>query len=246
MAGPPAPAEPDGSAALGGAASPPDRPEPTATGAPARASGSAGSWLARLTRRAARLAVLYAVLATLSLAGGLAVVAIAGEYGYQPNRDAAAWAGRTPRYGESATCRSCHGAEASLILAASHAEVSCETCHGPLEGHALAPTATTVELPVTAGGEPICLTCHEAVIGRPLTFPVISSVTHYPRPACSVCHDPHQPIAVAPPEIRHPLDGLPDCIVCHRPDGIRPMPAEHPTWDGDCRACHRSTQAVGG
>lgn len=192
-----------------------------------------------------RLALLYALLAAISVAGGLAVVAIAAEYGYQPNRNAVTWAALTPRYAEDGTCASCHVPEANLVLAASHAEVSCETCHGPLEGHALAPTAAVVELPEAGSDEPICLTCHEAVIGRPATFPMISSVTHYPLPACTVCHEPHRPITTPPPDIRHSLDRLPDCVVCHRPDGIRPIPAEHPTWDGDCRACHRSAQALG-
>lgn len=191
------------------------------------------------------MAIIYALLAGISLVGGLAVVAIAAEYGYQPNRDTSTWASLSPRFAESPVCAACHEHEAGFVAAAPHAAVSCETCHGPLEEHALAPTATVVELPEAGADEPICLTCHEAVIGRPLTFPVISSVTHYPLPACTVCHDPHTPITVAPPDIRHSLDRLPECTVCHRPDGIRPMPAEHPTWDGDCRACHRSAQALG-
>jgi hypothetical protein len=185
-------------------------------------------------------------LAAISLIGGLAVVAIAAEYTYQPNRDTAAWVGLAPRYAEDGTCAACHDREASLIQAASsHVDVSCETCHGPLQGHALAPRAASVALPGEGGDEPICLTCHEAVYGRPSSFPVVSSVTHFPLPACTVCHDPHQPVTTPPPDIRHSLDRLPACTVCHRPDGIRPMPEQHPTWDGDCRACHRSAQALG-
>lgn len=250
MAGPPAAAQPEGVAEFDVAepgASPtlPDRPPRDLLGPIGRFVGAARAWVGRLTRRAVRLGVVYGLLAAISLAGGLAVVAIAAEYGYQPNRDTAAWAGLTIRYAENGTCASCHEPEASLIEVAAHAAVSCETCHGPLEGHALAPTAAPVELPAAAGDEPICLSCHEAVIGRPLTFPMVSSVTHFPLPACAVCHDPHEPAAIPPPDIRHSLDRLPACTVCHRADGIRPMPEQHPTWDGDCRACHRSAQALG-
>lgn len=210
--------------------------------------------LAALTRRAVRLGVVYALLAGVSLAGGLAVVAIAAEYGYQPNRDTAAWAGRPPAYALTATCGSCHEPEAARNAAAAHATVNCQACHGPLEGHdgteaAVAPgeaVAAGVELgPAREAGEPICLTCHEATIGRPMDFPVVSSVTHFPLPTCTVCHEPHEPVTFAPPDIRHPLDGLPACGVCHRADGIRPLPAQHPAWNGDCRACHRSAQPLG-
>lgn len=215
---------------------------------------SGAAHLASFGQRALRLAFLYALLAAVSLAGGFAVVAIAAEYGYQPNRDTAAWAGRPPAYTAAGGCAACHEPEAARNAVAAHAAVNCQACHGPLEGHdgteaAVAPgeaVAAGVELgPAREAGEPICLTCHEAAIGRPMDFPVVSSVTHFPLPTCTVCHDPHEPVTLAPPDIRHPLDRLPACGVCHRADGIRPMPAQHPAWNGDCRACHRSAQPLG-
>lgn len=239
---PPAPLEPDG------IAGPPPPPEPRRR-RPIAALGDrirAGlGWAGRLTGRGARFVLLYALLAAISVAGGLAVVAIAAEYGYQPNRDTAAWAGLTPHFSEREACAGCHEPQAVAIEASDHGAVNCETCHGPLDDHVLAPTAEAVTLPGAVSGEPICLTCHEAVIGRPEAFPVVSSVTHFPLPRCTVCHDPHEPAAIPPPDIRHSLDRLPECTVCHQPDGIRPLPAGHPTWDGDCRACHRSAQALG-
>jgi len=239
---PPAPLEPDGSA---GPPAPSEPRRPRLLAALGSAIRAGRDWLGRLARRAARFALVYGLLAAISVAGGLVVVAIAAEYGYQPNRDTTAWAALEPRFADREACIGCHGAQGAGVDADAHAAVSCETCHGPLDDHALAPTAAAVTLPGEASGEPICLTCHEAVIGRPAAFPVVSSVTHFPLPRCTVCHDPHTPAAIPPPDIRHSLDRLPECTVCHRPDGIRPVPAEHPTWDGDCRACHRSAQALG-
>ncbi len=214
-----------------------------------------------MARRAVRAVIVYGLLAALSLAGGAALVAVASEYGYHPNRDTAVWAAREPAYAIVGSCRRCHEPEANANAAAVHAGVSCQACHGPLAGHDGTETAVVEDAPgaepaegvATGGlvgaareaGEPVCLTCHEAAIGRPAEFPVVSSVTHGPVPPCTACHAAHDPSPQVPPDILHPLDRLPECSVCHRADGIRPLPARHPTWEGDCRACHRSAQPLG-
>ena len=84
MALPPAPLEPDGSA---GPPAPSEPRRPRLLAALGSAIRAGRDWLGRLARRAARFALVYGLLAAISVAGGLVVVAIAAEYGYQPNRD---------------------------------------------------------------------------------------------------------------------------------------------------------------
>ncbi|MBI3750458.1 MAG: hypothetical protein HY263_02220 [Chloroflexi bacterium] len=206
-------------------------------------------------RRLVRWAVPLAILAVLGLGVGGAVAVTYGQFGAHPGRNATTWAIRPAAFEGTASCAVCHPDQATSWAAARHGGISCESCHGPLAGHpaanpspellaperSAAPVAATGLLAGVDTSAPtaLCLTCHEAIVGRPLGFPVIVPSSHFTGPSCVACHDPHAVTAPTPPIIRHPLIGLPECTVCHNPTGMRPLPPAHPTWSGSCLACHR-------
>jgi hypothetical protein len=217
---------------------------------------------------AVRRTVPLAILAVLGFGAGATVAIVYGQFGSHPGRSADAWAARPAAFTGGASCVACHPEQATAHAASHHAGVDCESCHGPLDGHPavnptpllLTPASSPEAQPVAAAGGPrtgtgglllgsavvdtsapsaLCLTCHQAVFGRPLGFPAIDPATHYTGPACVACHDPHTAIAAQPPIVRHPLAGLPECTTCHSPRGMRPLPSAHPVWSGSCLACHK-------
>lgn len=205
--------------------------------------------LARLRAAADRLVRIllkYAVVAAVSLAAGLVVVALYSEYGYHPARNTARWAIQPIRFAAAASCTACHDGQVTAIAQRSHAAVDCQACHGPLADHARQASISLVAAAEAPPASPAaCLTCHERVTGRPATFPMVTAVAHFGGAPCLLCHDPHTTVALAPPPVLHPLDRLPDCLSCHGPDGLRPMPELHPVWpDGDCLSCHRRPETA--
>ena len=190
--------------------------------------------------RVVRQLVILALVAGMSLAAGLFVVMLANEYGYHPVRNAATWASQPVQFALGGECAGCHPSEAAAISQRNHATIGCQTCHGPLAEHARTGRVALASTTGATSAEPAtCVACHEAVLGRPLDFPVVTTLTHFGGSPCVLCHDPHATVALAPPPVRHALDQLPDCLVCHGPSGLRPMPEQHPVWpDGDCLGCH--------
>ena len=210
--------------------------------------------------RASRRTVLLGAIAVFAFGAGATIAILYGQFGFQPGRNADAWASRQPQFVGATSCAACHADKAATWAAAAHAGVTCESCHGPLVGHPSAgpsnqaaspaplavislPGSSTPRLSRDAQVIGLCLTCHEAVAGRPLGFPAIDPASHFSGPACVVCHDPHTAAAPHPPQILHPLAGLPECTVCHNPTGLRPLPDGHPAWVGDCRTCHTPVQS---
>jgi hypothetical protein len=85
----------------------------------------------------------------------------------------------------------------------------------------------------------ICLTCHEATTGRPGDVHQVDPELHYSGSLCLRCHDPHAVLAVAPPNVTHPLEQLPPCITCHAPNGLTKLPSGHElVKDSVCLSCH--------
>jgi hypothetical protein len=221
----------------------------------ARRIAAAIARLGLASRRALRAGIILGVIGGASLAAGVLASTFYGQFGYHPGRDADAWASRAPAFVGPASCAACHAAEATTWASAAHQGVTCESCHGPLAGHpaaSLEPVGSAAPVPLlslderssvglaSSGTVGLCLTCHQAVVGRPSGFPTIDLATHFIGPDCTVCHDPHSAVAPQPPAILHTLDGLPECTVCHSPGGMRPLPAAHPAWSGSCLACHRA------
>lgn len=244
-----------------------DLPEPGVGAPPTRPAGrtrtalaAAGRRLRSVTARATRWVGLHALVAALSVGAGLLVVALATEYGYHPVRNTTAWANQPFEYAVGGACAQCHEPQLAAAAKGGHEGVRCESCHGPREAHIVVQQAAASSGPATPapGGSPVavgsdvvessgwdpgssaaCLACHEAVLGKPRTFPMISAATHFGTAACALCHDPHTTTALAPPIVRHELAGLPECLTCHGAGKIRAMSEAHPVVTGlDCLACH--------
>jgi hypothetical protein len=185
-----------------------------------------------------KAAALVAVLSVVLWAGVGATFGAYDLFGFHPDKTTASWAGLTPRYASEALCQKCHPAEFTEVTTSLHHGVACDSCHGPLLSHALAASGTSPMVARPSGD--ICLTCHQRIVGRPLDFPQIDATIHYPAAgSCLQCHDAHTTVAVHPPVVLHPLTDLPNCIVCHGPQGLDPYPATHrESTDEICLGCH--------
>lgn len=224
----------------------------------AMAGARAASVLSAVRRRrpSSRAGLVKGIAAGTALLAGLAVAVLVlgaafslfyAEYGFHPQENARSWAALTPAYADAAVCQRCHQPEYTPWVASRHRTVVCESCHGPLAGHAAetspdAPPGSVVLARVPDG---ICVTCHARVVGRPLAFPQVDLATHYAGASCLWCHDPHDATAVRPPDIPHSLDRLPACVTCHVPGGLKPVPVGHvESSDAVCRTCHLRPAAL--
>jgi hypothetical protein len=189
---------------------------------------------------------LVAALAMASLALVVVVPWVYGEYGFHPSENARTWAALTPRYADAAVCQRCHQAQYAPWLGERHATVTCESCHGPLAEH-----AATAPLEAPAGSlgledpDPgLCAVCHEQSPAKPATFAQVDLAAHYAGASCLGCHDSHSADAVRPPDISHSLARLPECVTCHAPVGLKPVPFGHvESSDAVCQGCHKRPTA---
>ena len=179
---------------------------------------------------------------------GMAVVVpwVYGEYGFHPEENARSWAALTPQYADTAICQDCHEPQYAAWQGERHASVTCESCHGPLAEHAAtAPVeAEPGSLGVVAPDEALCAICHEQSPAKPIAFAQVDLAAHYSGGACLACHDSHSADAVRPPEISHSLARLPECVTCHAPAGLKPVPDGHvESSDAACQGCHKRPAA---
>lgn len=184
------------------------------------------------------------VLVSLVLAvGAFGATRLYGQYGPPRTTDSTlAWADRAVIYATS-DCRECHGEQATVVAADSHAELICETCHVPTVEHP-GPVPGVVQALDTETSA-VCTTCHQATPGRAAQFPQVDPAAHYQGTLCLQCHDPHSGTAESPPDVTHPLKNLPECTTCHAPDGLKRFPAGHQlASDAVCLGCHRTTGRV--
>ena len=189
---------------------------------------------------------LVVVLAGASVALAIFVPSAYGEYGFHPEENARSWAALTPRYADTAICQGCHEPQYAAWQGERHASVTCESCHGPLAKHAAtAPReAPAGSLALEKPAEGLCAVCHEQSPAKPTAFAQVDLAAHYSGGACLACHDSHSADAVRPPEISHSLARLPECITCHAPAGLKPVPAGHvESSDAACQACHKRPTA---
>lgn len=201
-------------------------------------------WLRPTSRRGALAAVAIAIVLLGVLGVGIAVggaifSSVYAEYGFHPEQNAQSWAALTPVYSTSATCQRCHAAEQAKWQAAKHASVACESCHGPLADHAAAAAAGSAAA-VTPPSAGLCAACHEKSRARPASFPQVDLAVHFTDGPCLGCHDPHSLVTLQPPVIPHDLANVPACVTCHKPEGLKPVPAGHiQSTDAVCRTCHK-------
>ncbi|MFN8622416.1 MAG: multiheme c-type cytochrome [Chloroflexota bacterium] len=198
-------------------------------------------------RRRRILLVAAALVGVVVLALGATVGVVAFQqlyatYGAHPEQNAQEWAARAPHYTlQSGSCRACHLTETLRVRTSWHQNLDCETCHGPQNAHAQAATLTAQgAVAVEKPRRDICSTCHQQIAGRPDTFPQVDKSVHFKGASCAQCHGVHQIIAARPPDITHPRSHLPDCIVCHAPEGIKGLPDGHQASpDAVCLTCHK-------
>ena len=194
-----------------------------------------------------------AVVAIATIVGGAAVLSVAltvaASMAWSPyltfdldrESNPRAWAANTLSFAGSSTCAECHEPQGLAAVAKPHADVACESCHGPLAEHAASsPEPGSALIGVEEPTDDDCLRCHAAADGRPVALKTIDQRQHF-KPVCLECHDPHTAVAMRPPVVRHPLDDLPPCVVCHGPEGFKARNQRHPdeaTNDAACLECH--------
>ena len=192
-------------------------------------------------KRVATAVQMLAIVAVASIAIGaglfVASTAYAAFGGGRAVVNAQSWALRPMRISPEG-CVSCHATQASQQASNKHAGIDCQTCHGPAGKHPGSDRSAVV--PIARPTAAICLQCHTQVVGRPAGFAQIDLATHWGGGTlCLRCHGPHDVVAPVPPRIPHPLQGLPACTTCHRPDGLKPIPSGHTlVADPVCLSCH--------
>ena len=137
-----------------------------------------------------RLAALFAVGVALFL--GLRWMLVPSDYGRLGPYRAGALAANQARpivYAGQAACVDCHSDVADIRKTNAHARISCESCHGPLAGHALDPAVAAVRPDPRA----ICAVCHLPSAAKPLGFKTVDFADHAGAEACTTCHPAHAP-----------------------------------------------------
>ena len=89
-----------------------------------------------------------------------------------------------------AACAECHTDVVDLRAKARHKAIACESCHGPLAGHASGTVEAKPKLPVAT---PLCVHCHAANTGKPKRYPTVDIKEHAGSETCVTCHKPHDP-----------------------------------------------------
>lgn len=161
---------------------------------------------------------------------------------------------RPPLHTGSAACIKCHEDEATLHKKDVHANVHCESCHGPGGKHCQEQDKVAITRPdakplVVATNQTQCLTCHRRLEARPASFPQVDVKAHYAmlhlkntNTACTSCHEPHEPLVLDKDihEARlHPLVNR--CVDCHKHemDKKAAKPSDHPDLF-ECAHCHKA------
>jgi len=190
-----------------------------------------------VVRASLKAGALVVALAIALFVVGSAAAAFYDQYGFHPERNAHTWAALEPSYVDGAICQTCHAGEGAQLETSRHQTVSCEACHGPLGEHAADPVSAMI--PIEAPPDTLCATCHSSSSGKPVGFPQVDVATHYRSGVCRACHDAHSTAVVRPPEVSHPLENLPACTTCHKPEGLKALPAGHEeAADPVCLGCH--------
>lgn len=131
-------------------------------------------------------------------------------------------------YAGHVVCNDCHDDVVSIKSASYHANVACETCHGPALAHTEDPDSV---VPPAPRARDFCVLCHEYLASRPTGFPQITSVSHNPLKPCIECHNPHDPV---PPQTPR------ECTACHAAIA-RSKAASHHVYL-ECTRCHTAPE----
>lgn len=118
-----------------------------------------------------------------------------GQYGYYRGNNVEEWVAMPPRYASgSQACVKCHADESNALASAQHAQLGCQSCHGPLMAHVQNPRQSH---PKVAGNAGLCGACHRQLVGRPDSkIRTVRVGEHSGGLECTKCHDPHRPLAM--------------------------------------------------
>lgn len=128
------------------------------------------------------------------------------------------------QFAGSSGCKDCHEDESTKKQKGYHRNLSCETCHGPLDKHTGDPVAVK---PVVPRERKFCHGCHEYDPSRPTGFPQINPAIHNPLRPCITCHNPHNPEPPRPPQ---------ECSACHATIARTKAVSSHALLS--CTTCH--------
>lgn len=96
-------------------------------------------------------------------------------------------------YAGQKACFECHQDVEDLKAKDVHAEIHCETCHGPGEKHVLSGDAADILKP---SGREFCGSCHALNAAKPKSaITQVDLTKHNIDKNCLECHNPHQPWA---------------------------------------------------
>lgn len=145
------------------------------------------------------------------------------EYGHYRAKSVGEIAAQKPVYQTPAYCRDCHAERHAQWSANSHKTVSCETCHGPAQGH-----PEKGKLAIPADTRKLCTLCHEKMPERPRTQPQVDLAQHSGGAQCKSCHNPHAPklagvvAKVAGDAMAGAKKHADACASCHGAAGVSP------------------------
>ncbi len=114
------------------------------------------------------------------------------EFGHYRGASLEDNANKEPLYAGHESCRECHSEIAENKEYDVHAEVACETCHGPGLAHVQDPENIHMGKPE---GREFCGLCHGLLPGgsRDFVFQVDITEHHMEKKNCTDCHNPHMP-----------------------------------------------------
>ena len=113
-----------------------------------------------------------------------------GVYGHY--RAGALADNRTPPlvFAGGAACAECHDDVVAARKGGRHERVGCEACHGALGAHAFGQTDAK---PARPDPRALCISCHDAKVGKPPGYPQVHANEHAEDGPCTACHQPHSP-----------------------------------------------------
>jgi formate-dependent nitrite reductase cytochrome c552 subunit len=99
---------------------------------------------------------------------------------------------------EREACADCHGDVSEALAQSRHAQINCQSCHGPGGDHVSDPLANRPFKATAEEMRQFCGLCHHERAGRPLAFPQVDIEEHMDGMACSDCHSPHDVESMSP------------------------------------------------
>ncbi|MHB1418540.1 MAG: hypothetical protein ACYCX4_02980 [Bacillota bacterium] len=147
-----------------------------------------------VNRPAFRVGVVLAViLVAFALAQQSFIPKSWGAYGYFRGDNVSEWADRPVTFSSgSQLCKACHVDQGATLEQGAHAQLNCESCHGPAGKHTENPNKEN--RPVIKVTREFCGACHNQIVGRSeQNIRQVNLNEHNTGMVCTLCHIPHNP-----------------------------------------------------